>query len=121
MGGNAALSRLKRVPDIFENIVLVKIAKPKELYCTPLKFVRGAILLILTTTIKVNIGRCLLGKVVYRIRLRIEINEDMVTIAAAVKVVKKTIYKMRLNFNIWGEPYALPTVVLGRLRALLLY
>ena len=42
-------------------------------------------------------------------------------IAEAVKVGKKTIYKIRLNLDIWGEPYAPPTVVLGRLRALLPY
>jgi hypothetical protein len=36
-------------------------------------------------------------------------------------VSKKTIYKLRLNLDIWGEPYALPTVVLGRPRALLPY
>ena len=45
----------------------------------------------------------------------------MATIAAAVKVAKKTIYKMRLNLDIWGEPYAPPTVILGRPRALLPY
>ena len=36
-------------------------------------------------------------------------------------MAKKTIYKMQLNLDIWGEPYAPPTVVLGRLRALLPY
>ena len=34
---------------------------------------------------------------------------------------KKTIYKIQLNLNIWGEPYAPPTVVLGCPRALLPY
>jgi hypothetical protein len=66
-------------------------------------------------------GRRLPDEVVYRIRPRIEANEDVVTIAAAVKVAKKTIYKMRLNLDIWGEPYAPPTVVLGRPRAPLPY
>jgi hypothetical protein len=28
------------------------------------------------------------------------------TIAAVVKVAKRTIYKIRLNLDIWGEPYA---------------
>ena len=36
-------------------------------------------------------------------------------------MAKKTIYKMQLNLDIWGEPYAPPTVVLGRPRALLPY
>ena len=66
-------------------------------------------------------GRRLPDEVVYRIRIRIEANKDMATIAAAVKVAKKTIYKIRLNLNIWGEPYAAPTVVLWRPRALLPY
>ena len=52
----------------------VKIAKPKEPHRTPPKFIRGAILLILTTIIKVNMGRRLPNKVVYRIRIRIETN-----------------------------------------------
>jgi hypothetical protein len=36
-------------------------------------------------------------------------------------VGKKTIYKMRLNLNIRGEPYAPLTIILRRLRALLSY
>ena len=66
-------------------------------------------------------GRRLLDEVVYRIRIRIEAGKAVPAIAEAVKVAKKTIYKMRLNLNIWGEPYAPPTVVLRRLRALLPY
>jgi len=45
----------------------------------------------------------------------------MATIAAIVKVAKKTIYKMQLNLDIWGEPYAPFIVVLGRPKALLPY
>ena len=66
-------------------------------------------------------GCCLPDKVVYRIRIRIKANEDIATITAAVKVAKKTIYKMRLNLNIQGELYTPPTMVQGRLRALLPY
>jgi len=66
-------------------------------------------------------GRRLPDKVVYRIRLRIEANENIAAIAEAVKVSKKTIYKLQLNFNIWGEPYAPPTVTIGRPRLLLPY
>ena len=39
-------------------------------------------------------GRRLPDEVVHRIRIRIEANEDVATIAAAVKVAKKTIYKI---------------------------
>jgi len=66
-------------------------------------------------------GRRLLDKVVHRIRICIEAGEAVLAIAEAVKVGKKTIYKIRLNLDIWGELYAPPTVVLGRPRALLPY
>jgi transposase len=66
-------------------------------------------------------GRRLPDEVVHRIKLRIEAGETVPAIARAVKVGKKTIYKLRLNLDIWGEPYAPPTVVLGRPRALLPY
>jgi len=74
-----------------------------------------------TTTIVVIMGRRFPDEVVYRIRLRVEANENVTAIAEAVKVSKKTIYKLRLNLDIWGEPYALPTVTLGRHRSLLPY
>ena len=77
--------------------------------------------MILTTTIKVIIGRRLPNKVIYRIRIRIKAGKAVLAIIEAVKVAKKTIYKMQLNFNIWGEPYAPPTVVFRRPKALLLY
>ncbi|OCK99246.1 uncharacterized protein K441DRAFT_538552, partial [Cenococcum geophilum 1.58] len=66
-------------------------------------------------------GRRLPDKVVHKIRLRIKANKDIATITAAVKVAKRTIYKMRLNLNIWGKPYAPSIVVLGQPRALLPY
>ena len=74
-----------------------------------------------TTTIVEIMGRRLLDKVVYRIRLRVEANKSVAAITEAVKVFKKTIYKLRLNLNIWGEPYALPIVTLSRYRSLLPY
>ena len=95
--------------------ISVKIAKPKR---APPKFVWEVILSILTTAIEINMGRRLPDEVVHRIRIRIEANEDVATIAAAVKVAKKTIYKIWLNLDIWGEPYAPPTVVQGRPKAL---
>jgi len=45
-------------------------------------------------------GRRLPDKVVHRIRLRIEANKNMAAIIEAVKVSKKTIYKLRLNLDI---------------------
>ena len=66
-------------------------------------------------------GRRLPDEVVHRIRIRIEAGEAVPAIAEAVKVGKKTIYKIRLNLDIWGEPYAPPTITLGRPRALLPY
>ena len=58
-------------------------------------------------------GRRLPDEVIYRIRIRIKAGKAILAIADAVKVAKKTIYKIRLNLDIWGEPYAPPTVVLG--------
>jgi len=74
-----------------------------------------------TTAIAWNMGRHLPGDVIRRIRLRIDANEDVAAIADAVKVSKKTIYKLQLNLDIWGEPYALPTVTISRPRTLLPY
>jgi transposase len=78
-------------------------------------------LLPLPTPIVFNMGRRLPDEVVHRITLRIEANEDVAAIAEAVKVSKKTIYKLRLNMDIWGKPYAPATVTLGRPRLLLPY
>ena len=66
-------------------------------------------------------GRRLPDEVVHRIRIRLEAGEEAPAIAKAVGVTKKTIYKLRLNLDIWGEPYTPTTVVLGRPRALLPY
>ncbi|OCK99245.1 uncharacterized protein K441DRAFT_652609, partial [Cenococcum geophilum 1.58] len=61
-------------------------------------------------------GRRLPDKVVYRIRIRIKANKAVLAITEAVKVGKKIIYKIRLNLNIWGEPYAPPTKLLNFLK-----
>jgi hypothetical protein len=66
-------------------------------------------------------GRRLPDDVVHRIKLHIEAGEDVATIAEVVGVTKKTIYKLRLNLDVWGEPYAPSTVVLGRPKILLPY
>ena len=54
----------------------------------------------LTTTIVAIMGRRLLDKVIYRIRLCIKANKSIAAIIEAVKVSKKIIYKLRLNLNI---------------------
>jgi len=66
-------------------------------------------------------GCRLLDEVIHRIRLYVEANESITAIAEAVKVFNKTIYKLQLNFDIWGEPYIPPTVTLGQHRSLLPY
>ena len=45
-------------------------------------------------------GRRLPDEVVHRIRLRIEANEEVVAITDAIKVSKKTIYKLRSYLDI---------------------
>ena len=75
----------------------------------------------LPTTTACKMGRRLPDKVVHRIRIRLKAGEEAPAITKAVGVAKKTIYKLRLNLDIWGEPYAPATVVLGRPRALLPY
>jgi len=45
-------------------------------------------------------GRRLLDEVVHRIKIRIKAGEAVPAIIEAVKVGKKTIYKIRLNLNI---------------------
>ena len=45
-------------------------------------------------------GRRLLDEVVHRIRVRIEASKAVPAISEAIKVGKKTIYKIRLNLDI---------------------
>jgi len=66
-------------------------------------------------------GRRLPNEVVYRIRLRVKANKSVAAIIEAVKVSKKIIYKLQLNLNIWGKPYAPPIVTLSWHRSLLPY
>ena len=53
-----------------------------------------------TTIIVVIMGRHFLDKVIYRIRLCVKANKSIAAIIEAVKVFKKIIYKLRLNFDI---------------------
>jgi len=66
-------------------------------------------------------GRRLPDEVVSQIKLRLDLNEKILHIARALKVSRDVIYKIQLNFDLWGQPYAPPSVKLGRPSTLLEY
>lgn len=66
-------------------------------------------------------GRRLPDEVVYRIRVRIEAGERVPAIAKAIQVAHRTVYKIQVNLDLYGEPYAPASVVQGRPRLLLAY
>jgi hypothetical protein len=66
-------------------------------------------------------GRRLAPEVVYRIRVRIEAGEEVSAIAEAIDVSCPTVYKIRLNLDLYDKPYAPASLVQGRLRLLLAY
>ena len=66
-------------------------------------------------------GRRLPIEVINQIKLRLDLDEDVPNIAAALKVSKVTVYKLQLNWDLWGQPYAPPSVKLGRPSTLLEY
>jgi len=66
-------------------------------------------------------GRRLPIEVINQIKLCLDLNEDVPKIAAALKLLKMTVYKLQLNWDLWGQPYTPPSVKLGRLSALLEY
>ena len=53
-----------------------------------------------TTLITYIMDRRLPDEVIHRIKLRIDAGEGVAAIAEAVKVSKKTIYKLRLNIYV---------------------
>ena len=57
--------------------------------------------------------------VVYRIQVRLKCGESSTAIQRATQVSIRTIQRMRLNLDLFGQPYTPPSVVLGRPRALL--
>jgi len=57
--------------------------------------------------------------VIYRIQLRLECGENPAEIYKATKVSISTIQRVRLNLDLFGQPYTPSTVVLGRPKALL--
>ena len=77
--------------------ISVKIAKRKEPHQNLYK---GQFFQFYPLQIRVIIGRRLPDKVIYRIRLYIKANKDIVVITDVIKVLKKIIYKLRLNLNI---------------------
>jgi len=52
--------------------------------------------------------------VIYRVQLRLECGESPADIYKATKVLISMIQRMRLNLNLFGQPYTPSTVVLGR-------
>jgi len=57
--------------------------------------------------------------VIYCIQLRLECGESPAAIHKATKVSISTIQRMRLNLDLFGQPYTPSIVVLGRPKALL--
>jgi transposase len=66
-------------------------------------------------------GRKLAPEVVYRIVTRLEAGEAVPAIAEAIKVHHKTVYRLQLNYDLYGEPYAPASIIQGRPRLLLAY
>jgi hypothetical protein len=57
---------------------------------------------------------------VNEIRHRLELNESLKSIARHTKVQRNTVRSIRLNYELFGGPYAPNTVKLGRRRNLTL-
>jgi len=57
--------------------------------------------------------------VIHRIQIHLESGESPAEIYKATKVSKRTIERIRLNLDLFGQPYTPSTIVLGRPRALL--
>ena len=66
-------------------------------------------------------GRRLPIEVINQIKLRLDLDEYIPDIAVALGLSKTTVYKLQLNWDLWGRPYAPPSVKLGRLGVLLEY
>ena len=57
--------------------------------------------------------------VLHQIGVRLEYGESITQIHDDIKVPKSTLYRLRLNFKLFGQLYPPPTVVLEHPRALL--
>ena len=64
-------------------------------------------------------GRKLPEDVIHRIKVRLDCGESIVQIRDAVKVSRTTLYRLRLNFDLFDQPYTPQTIVLGRPKLLL--
>ena len=56
-------------------------------------------------------GRRLAPEVVYRIRVRNEASEEVSAIIKAIDVSRPTVYKIRLNLDLYNKPYAPASLV----------
>ena len=66
-------------------------------------------------------GRRLPIEVINQIKLRLDLNEYVPNIAVTLGLSKTTIYKLQLNWDLWGQPYAPPNVKLSKPGLLLEY
>ena len=66
-------------------------------------------------------GRRLLIEVINQIKLRLDLDEYVPDIAVALGLSKTTVYKLQLNWDLWGRLYVPPSVKLGRPGLLLKY
>ena len=60
-------------------------------------------------------------EVTNQIKLRLDHNETITDIAKALNVLRNSVYKLQLNFDLWDQLYMPPSVKLGRLSTLLKY
>jgi hypothetical protein len=58
-----------------------------------------------------KIGRRLTPEVIYRIRVRIKAGKEVPAITKAINISCPTVYKIQLNLNLYGEPYALASLI----------
>src|SRR5438552_18991581 len=58
-----------------------------------------------------KMGRKLAPEVVYQIVARLKAGEAVPAIAEAIKVHHKTVYKLQLNIDLYGENYALASII----------
>ena len=69
----------------------------------------------------VIIGRRLPIEVINQIKLRLDLDEYVPNIVVALGLSKTTVYKLQLNWDLWGQPYAPLSVKLDRPGVLLEY
>ena len=66
-------------------------------------------------------GWRLLIKVINQIKLCLNLDENIPNIVAALKLLMMTVYKLQLNWDLWGQLYTPPNIILGRPSTLLEY